>query len=347
MLLYYVYGALDRVGLGDAARAGASRRASSTRAGIDDVSHTNIVAGRAWTQSTEIPEAYVMTLDIGGEPTGRGGVAGDVRRRCRPGDCVQVAFTRTRFSNQLVVTDVRRHGGEAMHLPAVKMTDMVIGMDFHTVLIRRAGADDAAPVLRRDLPVDDAGVPEGQHADQRHAGVRRRASMGYSVHIPQGAPIPPTMLNMAYWRRHLLNIPKALMLVALTLLANLAISGIASLFVKPGLRDRQVHQGRDRRRHLRAGAASWDTIKGSFAAYTKWSTWIKLLMPPIPYPGGQGSSAIGSPNVTVNGGAAWLRRAADGDVVQRPADRAERDAGGVQQRAGRREHRRHGAGDRW
>jgi hypothetical protein len=25
-------------------------------------------------------------------------------------------------------------------------------------------------------------------------------------------------------------------------------------------------------------------------------------MPPIPYPGGQGASAIGSPNVTVNGG---------------------------------------------
>jgi hypothetical protein len=25
-------------------------------------------------------------------------------------------------------------------------------------------------------------------------------------------------------------------------------------------------------------------------------------MPPVPYPGGQGSSAIGSPNVTVNGG---------------------------------------------
>jgi hypothetical protein len=25
-------------------------------------------------------------------------------------------------------------------------------------------------------------------------------------------------------------------------------------------------------------------------------------MPPVPYPGGQGSAAIGSPNVTVNGG---------------------------------------------
>ena len=37
--------------------------------------------------------------------------------------------------------------------------------------------------------------------------------------------------------------------------------------------------------------------------YTQWSTWVKLLMPPIPYPGSQGSAAIGSPNVNVNGGA--------------------------------------------
>jgi hypothetical protein len=31
-------------------------------------------------------------------------------------------------------------------------------------------------------------------------------------------------------------------------------------------------------------------------------TWVKLLIPPVPFPGGQGSSAIGSPNVRVNGG---------------------------------------------
>jgi len=58
-------------------------------------------------------------------------------------------------------------------------------------------------------------------------------AMGYSVHIPQGIPTPPSMLNQAYWRRHLLNIPKQLMLVALTLLAIIAIAGISSLFVKP------------------------------------------------------------------------------------------------------------------
>jgi hypothetical protein len=126
-------------------------------------------------------------------------------------------------------------------------------------------------------------------------------AMGYSCHVPQGIPTPPSMLNQAYWKRYLTNIPKALMLVALTLMANLAISGIASLFVKPdsatGKFVKEV-TGVD----TSSWKGVWETIKGSFAAYTKWSTWIKLLMPPIPYPGSQGSAAIGSPNVTVNGG---------------------------------------------
>jgi hypothetical protein len=125
--------------------------------------------------------------------------------------------------------------------------------------------------------------------------------MGYSMHIPQGIPTPPSMLNQAYWRRHLLNIPKQLMLVALTLLANLAISGISSLFVKP-----DSASGRFIKDVTGVDTSSWkgvwETVKGSFTAYTKWQTWVKLLMPPIPYPGSQGSAAIGSPNVTVNGG---------------------------------------------
>jgi hypothetical protein len=109
------------------------------------------------------------------------------------------------------------------------------------------------------------------------------------------------MLNMAYWRRYLLNIPKQLMLVALTLLANLAISRISALFVSPDSAAGKFVKdvtGVD----TSSWSGVWGTVKGSFAAYTKWSTWIKLLMPPIPYPGGQGSAAIGSPNVTVNGG---------------------------------------------
>jgi hypothetical protein len=188
-----------------------------------------------------------------------------------------------------------------MHWPAVKMTDMVMGVDFHTVLI-------VVPVPMTPHPY--FGViflwmtPEFPKVNTliNKMPACTAGSMGYSVHIPMGAPIPPTMLNMGYWRRHLLNVPKALMLVALTLLANLAISGIASLFVKPDSATGKFVKdvtGVD----TSSWGGVWDTVKGSFAAYTKWSTWVKLLMPPVPFPGGQGSSAIGSPNVTVNGGA--------------------------------------------
>ena len=47
---------------------------------------------------------------------------------------------------------------------------------------------------------------------------------------------------------------------------------------------------------------AWNSIKGSFSSLTKWQTWVKLLLPPMPYPIGNGSAAIGSPTVTVNGG---------------------------------------------
>lgn len=187
--------------------------------------------------------------------------------------------------------------------PASKMTDMVIGLDFHAVIIPPAPAPipmvphpyfgliylwmtPAFPtinVLINGLPAATAGA------------------MGYSVHIPMGLPAPPSMLNLAYWRRYLINIPKALMLVALTLMANLAIAGISSLFVQPN-----SATGRFVKDVTSVDTSSWGgvwgSIKSSFAAYTKWSTWVKLLMPPIPYPGGQGAAAIGSPNVTVNGG---------------------------------------------
>jgi len=126
-------------------------------------------------------------------------------------------------------------------------------------------------------------------------------AMGYGAHIPMGAPLPPTMLNLAYWTRYLTNIPKQLLLVALTLMANLCIAGISSLFTTPSSAGGAFMKdvtGID----FSSRKGVWESIKGSFAAYTQWSTWIKLLMPPVPFPAGQGSVAIGSPNVTVNGG---------------------------------------------
>lgn len=187
--------------------------------------------------------------------------------------------------------------------PAVKMGDMVIGLDFHTVIIPPA----PSPIPMVPHPYFGCiflwMTPAFGKIDTLINGLPACAagSMGYSVHIPVGLPAPPSMLNLAYWRRYLLNIPKQLMLVALTLFANLAIAGISALFVSPGSAAGGFVKdvtGID----TSSWSGVWGSIKGSFAAYTKWSTWIKLLMPPVPYPGGQGSAAIGSPNVTVNGG---------------------------------------------
>jgi hypothetical protein len=186
--------------------------------------------------------------------------------------------------------------------PAAKMGDMVIGLDFHMVTIPPAPPIPMMPhpyfgsiflwltpafpkinTLINGMPAATAGA------------------MGYSMHIPQGIPTPPSMLNQLYWRRHLLNIPKQLMLVALTMVANMAIAGISSLFVPAdSATGRFIKDVTSVDTSSWSGA--WESIKGNLKAYTQWQTWVKLLMPPIPYPGSQGSCAIGSPTVTVNGG---------------------------------------------
>jgi hypothetical protein len=186
--------------------------------------------------------------------------------------------------------------------PAVKMGDSVVGVDFHTVTI-----PPGPPIPMMPHPYFGSiflwVTPSFPKINTLINGMPACATgaLGYSSHVPQGIPTPPSMLNQAYWKRYLTNIPKALMLVALTTMANLAIAGISSMFVKP-----DSEAGKFIKDATGVDASSWtgvwESIKGSFQAYTKWQTWAKLLMPPIPYPGSQGSSAIGSPNVTVNGG---------------------------------------------
>src|SRR5215467_9977075 len=120
--------------------------------------------------------------------------------------------------------------------PAAKMGDNVIGLDFHAAIIPPA----PAPIPMLPHPYMGSiflwATPEFPMVNTLINGMPACTSgaMGYSVHVPMGLPAPPTMMNMMYWRRYLLNIPKALMLVALTLMANLAIAGISALFIPPG-----------------------------------------------------------------------------------------------------------------
>src|SRR5205823_15102444 len=86
----------------------------------------------------------------------------------------------------------------------------------------------------------------------------------------------------------------------LTMLANSASAGIMAFLPKPKSAEDFIKDvtGID----TSSTQSTWESVKGSFSSLTQWQTWAKLLMPPLPYPGAQGSSAVGSPNVTVNGG---------------------------------------------
>jgi hypothetical protein len=181
--------------------------------------------------------------------------------------------------------------------PAAKFMDNVIGIDVHAV----------APIP--GIPVHPYfgmiylwSDPTFPRANVFINGMPACSvgAMGYSVHIPQGVPVPPTPTNCPYWKRYLTNIPMALTLVTLTILANIAIAAVAALIPKPNAAEGFLRDvtGID----TSSKSATWESIKGTFSAFTKWQTWVKLLMPPIPYVGAQGSTAVGSPNVTVNGG---------------------------------------------
>jgi hypothetical protein len=181
--------------------------------------------------------------------------------------------------------------------PAAKLMDMVIGIDVHavapipgipihpyfgTIFLWHQPNFPTANVFINGMPACSVGA------------------MGYSVHVPQGVPVPPTPSNSPYWKRYLMNIPMALTLMTLTILANIAIAGIAALIPKPNSAEKFLKDvtGID----TSSKASTWESVKGSFSSFTQWQTWVKLLMPPIPYCGSQGSTAVGSPNVTVNGG---------------------------------------------
>lgn len=178
--------------------------------------------------------------------------------------------------------------------PAAKLLDMVIGIDVHAVI--------GVPVHPYFGLIFLWHTPEFPMANVLINGMPACSvgAMGYSVHIPQGIPIPPTPTNAPYWKRYLTNILMGMVLMTLTIMANIAIAMIAAFIPKPPSAEKFLKDvtGID----TTTTASTWQTIQGTFASLTKWPTWVKLLMPPIPYPGAQGSTAVGSPNVTVNGG---------------------------------------------
>jgi len=179
--------------------------------------------------------------------------------------------------------------------PSAKFMDKVIGVDFHAVT-----PIPGIPVHPYFGPIylwSDPVFPKA-NVFINSLPACSVGAMGYFAHVPQGVPVNPP--NGGYWKRYLMNIPMALTLTTLTILANLAIAGIASMIPKPKSAEDFIKDvtGID----TSGSASAWEVIKGSFSSFTQWQTWVKLLMPPLPYCGAQGSTAVGSPNVTVNGG---------------------------------------------
>ncbi len=187
--------------------------------------------------------------------------------------------------------------------PAAKLTDNVIGVDFHTLII--PPAPSPIPFLPHPYfgPIYLWSTPAFPKMDVLINGMPAAStgSMGYFAHIPQGLPNPPTATNIpAYWKRYITNIPKAIGLMLLTMFANMAIGFISAILPLPAAGKAFVKDvtGVDTTSH----ETMWQSIKGTFSSLSNWAMWVKLLLPPLPYPGDQGSVAIGSPNVTVNGG---------------------------------------------
>ena len=103
--LYYLYGAVDRLGL-ETQRAEARVTAKQVARGSTTY-NTRIAGGRAWSQATENPDAFIVSLEIEGEASG-GAVDSQMYESLSEGDRVQVQFQRTRISRQILVTNVHR-----------------------------------------------------------------------------------------------------------------------------------------------------------------------------------------------------------------------------------------------
>lgn len=105
VLVYFGWGALDHLGLAEEQSSAVVTAKNYYPPGV--TYYTNIVAGRAWTMADSTSDAYVLTLNLGKEPTAAI-VSKDLYDALKPGDRVQVQMRRTRFSRRLEVTQVVR-----------------------------------------------------------------------------------------------------------------------------------------------------------------------------------------------------------------------------------------------
>ena len=105
LLLYFAYGAVDRLGLEThdslATVTGKQFNAAGT------TYRTTVAGGQTWVQSDKTPETYVVLLNVGGEPT-VAVVSKQLYETLQTNDSVQVTTRRTRITRRLEVVQVSR-----------------------------------------------------------------------------------------------------------------------------------------------------------------------------------------------------------------------------------------------
>lgn len=105
VLLYFLYGAIDRLGL---AAHGAEAQVTGKQFAAGSTTYTTeVIGGRTMTKANKNPEAYIVTLQVGTEETGST-VSKTLYESLQAGERVQVKVRRTRLSKRLLVSDVTR-----------------------------------------------------------------------------------------------------------------------------------------------------------------------------------------------------------------------------------------------
>ncbi|HYR91351.1 MAG TPA: hypothetical protein VE422_45260 [Terriglobia bacterium] len=105
LLLYFVYGAIDRMGLETRTSLATVTGKQFNQAGT--TYHTTVAGGRTWVQSDKTPESYVVMLNVGDERS-VGLVSKELYQSLQANDTVQVKIRRTRITGRLEVVDVRK-----------------------------------------------------------------------------------------------------------------------------------------------------------------------------------------------------------------------------------------------
>ena len=104
-LLYYVYGAVDRMGLSSTTME--ARVTGKNYAPGSTTYNTNVAGGRSWTQSVKNEDMYIVALDVGGTPSSAL-VSKDLYQTLNTDDRVRVQVQYTRISRRMQVVSVSR-----------------------------------------------------------------------------------------------------------------------------------------------------------------------------------------------------------------------------------------------